>query len=244
MNIEIVRPLVSGAIVPNDDLLLCNPAAPVSIALCSPRGTRKAKFLFNLSANAITFTMADASVTINGLPTYVWTGQYSGIILIPDGISNWFVAGSSVVGDLATLLAAKDHVGNNAQQVTGATITTTGNSDAYLTAPYTGALVSASINPLLALATDDTNFLTFTITNLGQANSGSTAMLAATNPNTTKTTGGSALAVNVPRALVLNGVDANLAVVAGDLLRIRAAASGTLAGQVTRPIYTLVFAGS
>jgi hypothetical protein len=61
-------------------------------------------------------------------------------------------------------------------------------------------------------------------------------MLAATDPNTTKATGGVALSANTKRTLTLTATAADLAVVEGDRLLVRFAATGTLAGAVTRPI--------
>jgi hypothetical protein len=108
-------------------------------------------------------------------------------------------------------------------------IATTGNTDEYLiaTAVYSG---------LAALAANDTNYVTFSITNLGQAGSGTAAMLGAVDGNTTKATGGTALAANTKRTLTLSTVTADLAVTEGDRLLVRFAATGTLAGAVTRPI--------
>lgn len=79
------------------------------------------------------------------------------------------------------------------------------------------------------------------MTNLGQAGAGTTVMLAATDANTTKATGGTALSANTKRSLTLNATAANLVVAAGDRLLIRAAATGTLAGAVTVPAYMLRF---
>jgi hypothetical protein len=118
-------------------------------------------------------------------------------------------------------------------------IATTSNTDEYMIAEKTGKVVSAKLSSLSGLATDNTNYLTLSITNLGQANGGTAALLAATDANTTKTTGGSALTANVPRALTLTSVAADLNVVEGDLLRLRAASAATLAGAVTRPIWQI-----
>ena len=63
----------------------------------------------------------------------------------------------------------------------------------------------------------------------------------ATTGNTTKATGGTALTANAARTLTLNGTAANLVVAAGDRLRIRAAATGTLANTVTFPVYRVNF---
>src|SRR5688572_5763006 len=76
------------------------------------------------------------------------------------------------------------------------TIATTGNTDLYVIVPETGVLDSVDFSGVDVLAASDTNYITFSITNLGQAGAGSTALLAATDANTTKTTGGTALAAN------------------------------------------------
>ncbi len=125
-------------------------------------------------------------------------------------------------------------------QTAGVTsIATTSDTDEYVFAPKTGTLTQAVFSSLAALAAHDTNYVTFGIVNLGQDGSGSTAMLAASDANTTKATGGTALTANNKRTLTLHGTAANLAVTEGDRLRIRFAASGTLAGAVTRPLVEL-----
>jgi len=118
-------------------------------------------------------------------------------------------------------------------------IATTSTTDEYVIAEKTGKLVAAVFTPLAALATSDSNYITFSITNLGQAGAGTAAMLAATDANTTKATGGSALAASTKRALTLTSTAADLAVTEGDCLRIRAAATGTLSGAVTRPVWQI-----
>lgn len=134
-------------------------------------------------------------------------------------------------------------VGNKALQTIAATVTTTGNTDTYVIVPESGTLAGIDFSAVDALAANDTNYVTFSVTNLGQAGAGTTAMLAATDANTTKATGGTALAANTKRALTLHGTAANLAVAAGDRLLIRVAASGTLANTVTFPTFLLRFAG-
>lgn len=125
-----------------------------------------------------------------------------------------------------------------------ATIATTGNTDAYIVVPETGTVSSIDFSGVDALAANDTNYITFSVTNLGQSGAGSTAILAATDANTTKATGGTAISANTKRSLTLNGTAANLDVVQGDRLRIRAAATGTLANTVTFPTYMLRFSGT
>jgi hypothetical protein len=128
--------------------------------------------------------------------------------------------------------------------VVPATIAATGNTDCYMIAPRTGTLSAVTFSGVDVLAASDTNYITWTITNLGQAGAGSTVMLAATAANTTMSTGGTALGANTKRALTLNATPANLAIVAGDRLLIRAAATGTLANTVTYPVYLLDIAGT
>ncbi len=152
-------------------------------------------------------------------------------------------SGTTITG--ATIDSTSRILSNIATGITvgqqGATITTTGNSDVFVIVPAAGVLTAAQFSGVDALAANDTNYITFTITNLGLAGAGSTAMLAATDANTTKATGGTALAANTLRSLTLNGTAANLVVAAGDRLRIRAAATGTLANTVTFPVYRLAF---
>jgi len=124
----------------------------------------------------------------------------------------------------------------------GANIATaTGNNDVYVIVPADGTLTGADFSGFDALAANNTNYITFSITNLGQAGTSTTAMLAATDANMTKSTGGSALSANARRSLTLNGTAANLIVVTGDRLRLRAAVTGTLANTVTFPVYNLTF---
>lgn len=117
---------------------------------------------------------------------------------------------------------------------TEVTIATTSTSDMYLSAPVTGSLTGIDFSSLDALAADDTNYITYTAVNLGQSGGGSTAMLAVSDANTTKTTGGTALTALARRALTVHGTAANLLVTKGDVIRVRATATGTLAGTVTR----------
>ena len=136
-------------------------------------------------------------------------------------------AGTTITGALidSTSKIASNIANGFSTSIQGATIATTGNSDAYVIAQAAGTITSAIFSGVDALTANDTNFITFSITNLGQAGSGSAALLAA----------------NTARSLTLNGTAANLVVASGDRLRIRAAASGTLANTVTFPTYRLNF---
>lgn len=127
------------------------------------------------------------------------------------------------------------------ETVTVPTIATTGNTDAYFTCKYDGELLSAYFIATDALAQHGSNYITASITNLGQAGAGSNAMLAASDANTTKTTTGAAVAAHTQRTLTLHGTTTNLRVTRNDRLRIRFAATGTLANTVTGGVLVLVF---
>lgn len=121
----------------------------------------------------------------------------------------------------------------------GASIATTSTTDTYFQVPKSGRITHINFGSLAALAADDTNYITWTISNLGQAGAGTTAILSTADTNTTKATGGSALVASAKRSLVLSTTATNLDVVEGDTIRIRATASGTLAGAVTVPRYSV-----
>lgn len=122
-----------------------------------------------------------------------------------------------------------------------ATIATTGASTTYIFAPHAGSLSSVDFTCVEALAAHADNYVTFTITNKGQAGSGSTAMLAATDANTTKTSTGTAITAKAKRALTLHGTASNLVVVKGDVLEITVTATGTLANELTLPTFIARF---
>ena len=161
----------------------------------------------------------------------------------PELTSGTTVTGATITGSTldSTSKIASNVSSGFTTAMQGATIATTSTSDVYTIAQASGSLLAAYFSGVDALATSDSNYITFTITNLGQTGSGTAAMLAATDPNTTKATGGTAIAANAVRSLTINGTAANLVVVVGDRLRIRASATGTLANTVTFPVYRLNF---
>ncbi len=123
------------------------------------------------------------------------------------------------------------------------TVATTGNTDAYILAPHAGTLLDADFSGgATTLATDNTNYVTFSITNLGQSGSGTNPLLAATAANTSQTTGGSAVTADTKRALTINGTGSNLIVAKGDRLRVRVAVTGTLGATITLCVIRMTFA--
>ena len=125
--------------------------------------------------------------------------------------------------------------------------TSAGNTDKHVIVPVTGILESAYFSCTDALTAHSTNHVTFSITNFGQDGSGSAEMLHATkNTTDSDVTGYSAIAANTVKSLYLStvltkGQFAARMVVAGDRLRIRITAAGTLANSLTYPVFCLRF---
>jgi hypothetical protein len=184
------------------------------------------------STNDVTITTAGTGATINGQTSFILRSQNDAVTLVANGKSGTSGSWRVAAANRRISLAAPDK-----------TIATTGATEWDLIAPEAGILVSAVFSGTDALTTSDTNYITYTITNLGQAGAGSTAMLAATAANTTQATGGTAISAGTKRLLTLNGTAGNLVVASGDRLRVRATATGTLANTVTFSTLLLRFAG-
>lgn len=86
------------------------------------------------------------------------------------------------------------------------------------------------------IVANDTNYWTFAITNKSGDGSGSTAILAATDANTTKATGGTGITAFDTTALALSGTAANLNVSAGDCLVLTATKAASAANLVEATI--------
>jgi len=127
------------------------------------------------------------------------------------------------------------------QNATTATIATTGTTNGYFIAPYNMTLSQAIFSGGQSLAASDTNYITFTITNLAQDGLTSTAMLAAVDANTTKATGGTALILDIPRTFTISTSANALQVRQGDRINVAATVTGTLANTVVFPNYMLIF---
>jgi hypothetical protein len=181
----------------------------------------------NLAAcNALIYVLSTA-ITANSTST----ATAAGTLAIT---SNATGRGSIFYSDASKWQLLTNYAQYNSGTSDEVTIATTSTTDMYLSAPVTGSLTGIDFSSLDALAADDTNYITFTVVNLGQSGGGSTAMLAVSDANTTKTTGGTAITALARRTLTVHGTASNLLVVKGDVIRVRATATGTLAGTVTR----------
>lgn len=204
--------------------------------------------LVNNGTQTVYIGNSSAVTTANGHPFYPNSVmEFTGVTDALWGIT------ASGTGDIRALVVkgsgGKAHIekqllttaNDEAVNTTTVTIATTSTTDAYIIAPFAGNLTRIDFSGIDALAANDTNYITFTVTDLGLAGAGTAVMLAATDANTTKATGGAAIVANGRRSLTLHGTAANLTVAAGDRLRIRAAATGTLANTVTGSLYVVIF---
>jgi hypothetical protein len=180
----------------------------------------------NLVPGNVLFYFLTAAITPNSTSTATAAGTFA-VTSNATGLGSIFVSDASkwqlVAGSVISAHSSSAPI----------TIATTSTSDMYLSAPVTGILTGIDFSSLDALSASDTNYITYTAVNLGQSGVGSTAMLAVSDANTTKATGGTALVAFARRTLTVHGTPANLAVVKGDVIRVRATATGTLAGTVT-----------
>lgn len=121
-------------------------------------------------------------------------------------------------------------------------IATTSTTDLYFMSNCDFKVEAIKVAGSATLTADNTNYVTWTLTNLGTGGAGTTVMLSTADTNTTKATGGSTLTLIVPRTLVLTATDASLKVKAGELIRLRTTATGTLANTV--PTFTAWLTGA
>jgi hypothetical protein len=109
-----------------------------------------------------------------------------------------------------------------------------------LVPPGAATLRAVKLSAKTTIATSDTNYWTFALTNKGAAGDGTTPMLAATDANTTKATGGSALTGYVARSLTLHGTAGNLAVTPGHVLELTMTKTAA-AAAIDQPVVELQF---
>lgn len=98
-----------------------------------------------------------------------------------------------------------------------------------------GTLKSVFVSTPTAITANDTDYWAFTVVNKGNAGSGTTDMILATDVNTTKATGGSGITASVPKSLTVHTTPANLNFSAGDLIVItmtKAASATTMADVI------------
>lgn len=88
--------------------------------------------------------------------------------------------------------------------------------------PRKGTITGVDLVVNTTITANDTNYWTFALTNKGTDGTGTTVLLAATDANTTKATGGIGLAAYDTTALTLSSTTADLNFNAGDVITLTA----------------------
>ncbi len=160
------------------------------------------------------------SVAVSGDATLAASGALT--------VANGAITAAKASGDLL----------KKRRNIAQGTITTTAGGEVLILAPCTGIINAVRFVAKDALATNDTNNIAFGLLNKTQT---LTIVDSANAANTTKATGGSALAAYTARVLTLT---ANIAVTANDVLALSAVVAGTLAGAVTEGVWQITFSPS
>ena len=98
--------------------------------------------------------------------------------------------------------------------------------------PAAGTITAIRLAVKTTISQSDTDYWTFSAVNKGAAGTATTALLLATDVNTTKTTGGSGITNYVARSLSLTGTTANLDFAASDCLVLTATKAAAAAALV------------
>ena len=155
----------------------------------------------------------------------------SGTVASPSWQNTDSISSSEIADGTVTRADMSASAGLTSIQTKLGDIATTGTFDTYVRVSKTGTISAITMMLDSNLSTSDTNYITFTATNL----TGTKVLLnAAGANNTTKVTGGTAITAEASRTMNLTATGADLVVAAGDWIRIRAAVTGTLAGTVVQ----------
>lgn len=185
-----------------------------------------------LAASATNYIELDRSGVVSANTTG-WTSGRMPLWVVITGSGSWVQDNVTSAKALLTLIGPNGVDGSmlsTAAQTkeANAQLGTISATTSFLVfAPNVAAVLAAALFAnSTAIAASDTDYWTWSITNLGQAGAGATAMLAATAANTTKATGGAALVAGGNRSLALNGTTANLVTAANDVLQVTITKTG------------------
>ena len=135
------------------------------------------------------------------------------------------ITGAAASGDLRAKILSQ----------TIATVpTAAGTTEGIFIMPAAGTITAVKAAFKDALAAHDTNYAEFKLINKGQAGAGTTNLLATgSGVNTTKITGGSAIAAYTRYEMTLSVTAADLEVLKHDVLVFQVIGNGTLANTLT-----------
>lgn len=198
--------------------------------------------LGQLAANSVNSAkIVDASITGGDIALTTITGaNLQNATISATQIANLAIITALLADGAVTGLKASTALATKGLSVEVPNIPTTGALVLPVLVPITGTLIGAKWGSETALAADNTNYITWAIRNYATG-AGTNALLAATDANTTKLTGGAANVARTPRALTLHGTPANLAVTQGDYLLLTVTVTGTLGATQDSNVLQLLF---
>lgn len=121
---------------------------------------------------------------------------------------------------------------NNIVQNLGTLSATTSPLKIVAVMPRKGTITGLDLIVNTAITANDTNYWTFALTNKSTDGTGTTVLLAATDANTTKATGGTGLTAYDTTALTLSATTANLNFNAGDTIVLTATKAASAANLI------------
>jgi hypothetical protein len=199
-----------------------------------------------LSASATNYVEVDRAGTVSKNTTAFTSGRLPLYVV---------VTGSSTISTVVSAKTLLTLIGPNgvdgsmlstpgqtkeAGTIVSTVTTAAGDTYAYVRVPKSIAAASKTTSLSVtfkdALAASDTNYVKFQVTNLGVAGAGTQVLVDNTAAaNSTKVTGGTAIAAKTPRELTLVTVSGGTErdVLGGDLLELKITAVGALANTLT-----------
>ncbi len=164
---------------------------------------------------------------------YVGSNSLGDASVLAAAIAAGAVVNAGLGAGAVTGAKASAAVRNKACEATVPTIGTTGAVEVLLLVPQAGTVNGVNFVFKDALAQHASNYVALTVVNKGQAGSGTTAVLAASDLNTTKTSTGLAIGAYTARGTVLSAVGGALTVAQYDVLAVTITSNGTLANTLT-----------
>ena len=175
-----------------------------------------------------TMSSNTSAFTSGAIPLYQITTGVSSISAIVNKKNFLFtVPNGGFTGDMFSTIQK-----TKCLQIPLGTLSATTTLPPIILPPAAGTITAARVIVKTTVTQSDTDFWTFTLINKGASGTATTALLAATDANTTKTTGGSQLVNYVARALTLTGTTANLDHAASDAVVLTATKAGSAANLV------------
>ncbi len=191
-------------------------------------------------AQQMLLTGLNTNAATVGDPVYLDSAVPGGFVLTnPPGTGNYYqvvgrvVVKSATVGVVDLNLASGVPAAVGAQRFTYPLPTVGTAAGAYpqtIPMPFAGVLGGIFIEFSSALAQSDTNFVAFTLNNRGNGGGNTPILATAAGANSTKVTGGAAIAANTP--LLLTQLTGPFSVLARDTLDLQMTVTGTLANTL------------